>query len=191
MDVAGFVLAGGRSSRMGRDKALLPYRGTVLLDWIARQVSQAAGSAVIVGHPDRYGALGWPVIADLRPDCGPLAGIEAALEHSRADLNLIVACDLPGLAAPLLAELLEQAARRDCDCLLPISPSGPKVALCGVWRRRTLRDVRWCLDRDLRSLAALYCRLTLDLLSVEDGVWQANVNTPEDWRNFLSTKPHD
>lgn len=188
---AGFVLAGGRSSRMGRDKALLPYRGTVLLDWIARQVCEAAGSAVIVGHPDRYGALGWPLIADLRPDCGPLAGIESALAHSQSELNLIVACDLPGLAAPLLAELLAEAARRDCDCLVPASSGGPQVALCGVWRRRALRDVRWCLDRGLRSLAALYCRLTYYLLPVEDGVWKANVNTPEDWSDFLATTPHD
>lgn len=188
---AGFVLAGGRSSRMGRDKALLPYRGTVLLDWIARQVCEAAGSAVIVGHPDRYGALGWPLIADLRPDCGPLAGIESALAHSQSELNLIVACDLPGLAAPLLAELLAEAARRDCDCLVPASSGRLLEALCGVWRRRALAAVRQGLDEGIRSVGAIFSRLHLCLLPVEDGAWKANLNTPEDWRQYLATTPHD
>lgn len=188
---AGFVLAGGRSSRMGRDKALLPYRGTVLLDWIARQVCEAAGSAVIVGHPDRYGALGWPLIADLRPDCGPLAGIESALAHSQSELNLIVACDLPGLAAPLLAELLAEAARRDCDCLVPASSGRLLEALCGVWRRRALAAVRQGLDEGIRSVGAIFSRLHLCLLPVEDGAWKANLNTPEDWRQYLAATPHD
>jgi molybdopterin-guanine dinucleotide biosynthesis protein A len=186
MDSAGFVLAGGRSTRMGRDKALLPYRGSVLVDWIARQVRAAAGSAVIVGHPERYGALGWPVIGDLRPGCGPLAGIEAALAHSPADYNLIVACDLPGLSAPVLAELLAEAARCDCDCLVPASSGRLHEALCGVWRRRALTTVRRGLDEGIRSVAAVFPRLHLCRYALPGDDWMTNLNTPEDWSAHLA-----
>lgn len=186
MDSAGFVLAGGQSSRMGRDKALLPYRGSVLVDWIARQVRDAAGSAVIVGPPERYGALGWPVVADLRPGCGPLAGIETALASSRADYNLIVACDLPGLTAPLMAGLLEEAARRDCDCVVPAGAGRLHGGLCGVWRRHALSAVQRALDEGIRSVAAVLDRLQHCSLPVHDKGWMTNLNTPEDWNAWVA-----
>jgi len=72
---AGYVLVGGRSSRMGRDKALLPFRGEPLACSVARQVELAAGSVVMVGDPDLYGSLRYPVIPDAFPGEGPLSGI--------------------------------------------------------------------------------------------------------------------
>ena len=62
---AGFVLAGGRSSRMGRDKALLPLDGHTLVDHIAGLVQRAAGNVTLIGPPERYATLGYPVIPDL------------------------------------------------------------------------------------------------------------------------------
>jgi molybdopterin-guanine dinucleotide biosynthesis protein A len=90
---AGFVLVGGNSSRMGRDKARLPFHGTTLVEHVASTVADAAGSVTLVGAPERYASLGFPMLVDSRTGAGPLAGIHTALASSPAAWNLIVACD--------------------------------------------------------------------------------------------------
>src|ERR1700737_2946897 len=96
---SGFVLAGGASSRMGRDKALLAYRETTLVEYVARVVREAVGSVTLIGDPDRYRELGHKVYRDKVSGCGPLGGTHTALSVSATDWNLVVACDMPGISA--------------------------------------------------------------------------------------------
>ncbi|MCW5980934.1 MAG: molybdenum cofactor guanylyltransferase [Bryobacteraceae bacterium] len=186
MSRAGFVLAGGQSSRMGRDKALLPYRDSVLVSWIARQVELAAGGVTLVGAPERYACLALPALADLRPGCGPLGGIETALTHTRADWNVVVACDMPGLTAPLLEDLLARAERADCDCLLPLGPDGRDEPLCAVWHRRSLAAVRAALDANRRKVTEALRSLCVARVPAGDAGWAANMNTPAEWESHAA-----
>ena len=71
---AAYVLAGGRSSRMGRDKALLPVDGTTLIDHVASLARAVTNNVTIIAPPGRYRDLAYPVIADMREACGPLGG---------------------------------------------------------------------------------------------------------------------
>jgi molybdopterin-guanine dinucleotide biosynthesis protein A len=108
------ILAGGRSSRMQRDKAFLPCRGTTLL---ARQVALvrelAPAEILISGRADAdYGALDLPVLMDRFTDLGPLAGVERALTESHNPLLLVLAVDLPDMTADFLRRL---AARCRAD----------------------------------------------------------------------------
>src|SRR4051794_13836057 len=100
---SGWVLAGGRSSRMGRDKALLDLGSGPLAAQVAGLIAQTCGSATLVGDPARYADLGFPIIPDNAPGLGPLSGIEAALAATASDWNLIVACDMP-LLSPAIFE---------------------------------------------------------------------------------------
>src|SRR5271156_5541718 len=95
--VAGFILAGGASSRMGRDKALLELGGVPLIVRTARLVESVVGSATVVGDSAAFRALGLRTIADDWPGTGPLGGIATALRASSAPWSLVVACDLPDL----------------------------------------------------------------------------------------------
>ena len=94
--MAGFVLVGGNSTRMGRDKAQLPLHGRTLVEHIAGAVAEAAGSVTLIGAPERYPDLGIRMLPDSRPGAGPLGGICTALASTDAEWNLIVACDMPG-----------------------------------------------------------------------------------------------
>ncbi len=171
---AAFVLAGGASRRMGRDKALLPLAGRPLIEQIARCAATVAASVTIVGSPDKYQGLGFDVIPDRRPDCGPLAGIEAALESGRARRNLILACDMPHLNPALLEELFGGHA----DCVVPQTPDGRWHPLCAVWDQSLLPNVRAALDRQEFRVRAALTEVAVQVVAVGH---LSNANTPEEW----------
>jgi len=114
MDVAGAVLTGGTSRRMGRDKATLEIDGVAM----ARRVADAliaAGCAPVVavgGDATRLGAIGIPVVDDDWPGEGPLGGIITALRHSERAAVVVAACDLPWLDAPTIERLVATAVAR-------------------------------------------------------------------------------
>lgn len=106
---AGFVLAGGRSSRMGSDKALVELAGRPLIVY-ALDVLRALGvSATIAGARSELSAFA-PVVPDAEPDRGPLSGVCAALEHCSADFAVLLSVDMPLLPASLIAYLMGHAA---------------------------------------------------------------------------------
>ncbi len=183
---AGFVLVGGKSSRMGRDKALLQYAGTPLVRQIAQAVFVAAGSISLVGSPERYGFLGFPVIPDRIPDRGPLSGIEAALSASASEWNLIVACDMPQVSAPFLGELLDRAAASEADCVLPQGPSGMPEPLCAAYHARCLPAISAALLGGVRKVTDALTGLRVSYWPVSESHAFRNVNTPQDWSTFIN-----
>lgn len=182
----GYVLVGGRSSRMGRDKALLPVEGGVLVQQVAARTAAAAGAATLVGDPQRYSGLGFDVIPDVRPGLGPLSGIHAALRHTTKDWNLVIACDMPGVSAAFLAELLDAAEASGGDALVPRGPDGRIEPVCAAYRRRALATVESALDSGLRKATDLLEILTVTWWPVERIGHLRNVNTPEDWAGYAA-----
>jgi molybdopterin-guanine dinucleotide biosynthesis protein A len=176
----GFVLTGGRSSRMGRDKALLPFDGSTLVERIAARVRAAAGSVTLVGPPDRYGRLGLPVAADLIEDCGPLGGVYTALKISSAPWNLIVACDMPAVTSGFLAGLLEAARDADAECFVPATGSGLHP-LCAVYHRQALSVIEYALDHKSFKMHDLLRSLRTVSWPAADASMLENINTPVEW----------
>jgi molybdopterin-guanine dinucleotide biosynthesis protein A len=181
---AGFVLVGGNSSRMGRDKARLPFQGKTLAEHVASAVAEAAGSVTLVGAPERYASLGFSMLADSRPGAGPLAGIYTALGASRGVWNLIVACDMPGITAPFLRSLMAAAQSSEADCLLPAGPSGLPEPLCAVYHSRCLDVIGAALDRNVRKITDALAGLRIAAWNTPDSRWFRNVNTPEEWTQY-------
>ena len=106
--VSGFVLAGGKSTRMGQDKARLQLNGRTLLEHALTALRAVCREVAILGSYDLYGQLA-PVYEDLFPGCGPLGGIHAALTNSQTEYNLIIAVDTPFLLPEFLSYLAERA----------------------------------------------------------------------------------
>jgi molybdopterin-guanine dinucleotide biosynthesis protein A len=177
---AGFVLTGGRSSRMGRDKALLPIEGSLLVERTAEWVRAAAGNVTLIGAPGRYAHLGIPVMPDLVEGAGPISGLHTALKTTRADWNLVVACDMPGLTAAFLNDLLAAAKQLGCDCLAPQTDSGLHP-LCAVYHRRAADAVEFAIQHKYLKMHDLLKSLGAVSWPVADASLLENVNTPLEW----------
>src|SRR5689334_13277077 len=100
---------------MATDKALLPFRGATLVQHVASAVLAATGSVTLVGEPQRYLHLGYPVVPDRVPGAGPLGGIASALAATTAEWNLVLACDMPEVSVHFLEQLLAAAEASSAD----------------------------------------------------------------------------
>jgi molybdopterin-guanine dinucleotide biosynthesis protein A len=180
----GFILAGGQSSRMGTEKAFLQFGGCTLLEraiFVLRPVCEVA----IVGDPAKFSTYG-TVIEDVYPGRGPLAGIHAALLHSSAELNLMLAVDMPLVSSELLAFLFAAAASTDAQVTVPHSARGFQP-LCAVYRRPFATVADQALKAGKNKIDALFAVIPVRVIEGEelasagfsDQVF-VNLNKPED-----------
>jgi molybdopterin-guanine dinucleotide biosynthesis protein A len=164
---------------MGRNKALLPFHGSTLAQSVAEAVRAAAGTVSLVGNISfRHD------VPDLYPGEGPLGGILTGLQHSTADWNLIVACDMPLLSGEFLGQLLDAAECCDGDALVPIGPSGRLEPLCAVYHRRCLQGLQAAFERGVRKIATALEEVRTVTWPVAELSCFQNVNTPEDWAPY-------
>ncbi|MGA3293695.1 MAG: molybdenum cofactor guanylyltransferase [Candidatus Acidiferrales bacterium] len=186
-DVAAFILAGGQSSRMGRDKALLELDGVPLIVRAAQLVESIAGPGTVVGNPDAYRSLDLRAIGDDWPDAGPLGGIATALRASSAPWSLVVACDLPYLTRPWLDYLVARALASRADAVLPMNARGAEP-LCAVYHKRCEPAIRAALDGGTRKVTDGLSNVRVEI--IEPAEWKAfdsggllfkNMNSPEDY----------
>jgi molybdopterin-guanine dinucleotide biosynthesis protein A len=136
---------------MGRDKALLEWRGVPLALHVARRLAPAFSGVFISGDPDRYGRLGLPCVADAG-GTGPLAGLWAALRSTPAPALFAVACDMPFVSPDAARALWKRLPGR--DAAVPVSPSGPEP-LHAFYARRILPAVGRALGTGAGPVALL------------------------------------
>lgn len=174
--LTGVVLAGGRSSRMGEDKALLRVGGRRLVD-LAVGVLTAVCTEVIVAAGDRkLPDLAVPQISDSGAD-GPVGGILAALEHARTQLLAVVAVDMPFADAALLADLVRRWTGQ--VAVVPRA-SGRLQPLHAVYATHSAADIAAALHAGERSLTRLVLNLGGLIVEVDDDRFAYNVNAPGD-----------
>jgi molybdenum cofactor guanylyltransferase len=190
-DLAAFILAGGKSSRMGTDKLFLNLNGRTLLDRMLAIANGVTHEVRIVGDQTKLADLA-NVVADLYPNCGPLGGIHAALTNTTAELNLLLAADLPFLETTFLEHLLSAARRSQATVTVPRAGGGLQP-LCAVYRRRFAELAERALRAGNNKIDHLFAPAETRVLD-EDELLSAgfsaemfrNVNTPEDWEQAKS-----
>ncbi|MDE2758018.1 MAG: molybdenum cofactor guanylyltransferase [Acidobacteriota bacterium] len=162
----GYVLAGGKSTRMGRDKALLEIGGKPLIRSAVNLLKTLTDQVVILGPEEHYDFLGVPVFPDLVPSRGPLSAIYTGLERSGTAVNLFLACDMPLMVGTFLKLLLERAPL--ADAVLLRLDDGSLEPLCAVYNRSCLPTVQANYERQRFKLSDLFPELRTHYLTEGD-----------------------
>jgi molybdopterin-guanine dinucleotide biosynthesis protein A len=190
--VTGIVLAGGKSSRMGRNKALLELDGRPLIERVLESLDPFTDDRLIVTNaPEEYAHLGVTMCSDRILGQGPLSGIHAGLLAASGTLNFVVACDLPFISRGVLGLFHEEArANDDCtdwDICVAESPRGPEPLL-GVYARACVPVIERLLARDKRRVVALHGAMRTRTLRFSEadlmrlgGDAFINLNTPDEY----------
>ena len=186
MNFSVVILAGGESSRMGRDKAWIEIDGQPLISHAIATAREAGATEILIsGRPGiDYSALGCAVLLDRESGLGPLGGIERALETTQASLMLVLAVDLPGIPAAHLKKLLSQA-RPGCGV---VPENGAFFEpLCAVYPVEARGEIRFdgdaSLQRIVRKLAA-QDRIVPHVVTEAERPLYRNLNTPADLAAF-------
>lgn len=183
------IQAGGRSSRMGEDKALKPFLGRPLIQRVVDRLAPAADELLVTTHrPESYHFLGLRLLPDIRPDRGALGGLYTAVASAAHPTVAVVACDMPFASAALLEAAARLLIEEEADVVIPKSEEGYEP-LHAVYRRATcLPAIEAALDADLWKVIAWFPQVKVRVLTNEElnsldpdrlAFW--NVNTPEEF----------
>jgi molybdopterin-guanine dinucleotide biosynthesis protein A len=201
--MAGIILAGGYSQRMGRDKALLPLAPPTSLTFVEHLASlliSLCTEVYLVARDVDSGkvyttlsvASGWQMVYDLLPGQGPLMGLYSGLQAISTSHALVLAVDLP-FVQPALLKFLRDLPLTD-ELLIPRVQQIPQMLLAR-YPRAALPALEACLRQGRRDLRALLANVSLrfleeDTLRSFDPALRSflNINTPEEWQQHLSDR---
>ncbi len=194
------IQAGGKSKRMGEDKALLPFLGHPLIERIINRVSSLGDELIVIANDlvandlaannmADYQFLNLPLYRDVIPNRGALGGLYTALSVSACPIVGVVACDMPFVSAPLLGHLKNILLETDADAALP-STEGGLEPLHAVYRRDTcLPLVKEAIEDGLWKVIGWHAQADVLTLSPAETRQHApnprtfwNLNTPEEFQ---------
>jgi len=188
---SGAVLTGGRSTRMGADKAFVEIGGRPLAA-IARDALLGAGAREVLaigGDGAAFERLGFRAVADAWPGEGPLGGVVTALREAAHDIVVVLACDLPAVDAPAVTAVLSGLADLDADAAVPLVDGTPQV-LVAAYRRRCRAPLEDALRRGTRRLRDAVDALRVANVALAEPGWVRNVNQPTDLEGLGGLKGH-
>jgi molybdenum cofactor guanylyltransferase len=191
MDLSGFILAGGRSSRMGTDKSRLRFGDSTLIESAIRHMRTVTNHVFVVS-PRADLARYAPIVHDVYPDRGPLGGIHAALASSQHEFNLMLAVDMPLVPAELLEKLVAIAQESRAVVTVPQTSDGLQP-LCAVYRKEFAMLAERALRTDDYKIDRLFKQIETRIVNESElGKWGyspqvfMNLNTPDDLRSAVT-----
>jgi molybdopterin-guanine dinucleotide biosynthesis protein A len=187
-DVLGAILAGGKSTRMGTEKALLPFKGQPMIQHVAETLSSLFSKVVVVGGAkDTYGFLKLEVVPDLFEGCGPLGGIQAALNRAKPLPVFVLSCDTPFIPVELIKYLLSFKSAAPTRITIF---DGVLQPLCGLYDSTSrgvieddLREGKYSVFKTIPKIKHTVVPITPDLPFFTPQIFW-NVNRPEDYRSI-------
>lgn len=185
----GLVLAGGASTRMGRDKAALAYHGRSQLEWTFELLSDVCAATFVSVRPDQRDEptrAAFPQLVDLQPGIGPVAGIAAALQQHPKAAWLVVACDLPFITREVLTNLIGQRDPSAIATAYRSAHDGLPEPLCAIWEPGARDSLHAHIASGKQCPRKFLINSETKLLNLPDARALDNINTREEYQSANS-----
>lgn len=183
-DLTLIILAGGKSSRFGSDKALANYNRNTLIHNAIELAKGVTNNIIIISNQDGYDQLEFPVFPDIHIDKGPIGGIHSGLINSNSELNFVLAADMPHVTLALIKYTVNKATINS-NSVIPIANGHPEP-LCGVYCKRAITTIENCIREDKLKMMDVLKELKADYIDVNNEMsfyspyLFLNINTVED-----------
>lgn len=183
-----YILAGGKSSRMGTDKGLLLFEGKAMIQYVIDQMQPVFDNLIIVSNNQEYEKFGLEVIPDLIKHIGPAGGIYTALKHSETKLNFIVSCDMPFVTKEAIQFVFKN--RTESQIVL-LENQGKIEPLFGIYAKDCEAVWLELIHQNTIKLQDMVLHFKLKTIPVENNeiftkYFFKNINTKEDFDNALN-----
>ena len=181
------IVAGGKSSRMGTDKAFVKLDSKPMIQHVIDRITGLGQSETILitNQPSAYEQFGLPIFTDVYPDKGSLGGIYTAITYAQHPYILVVACDMPFLNSNLLRFMVSQITE-DIDIIAPRVEGYPQ-GLHAIYNKTCLLPIQERLDANRLKIIRFYDDVRVRYLDESayetydpDGLSFTNLNTPDE-----------
>ena len=184
MKIGCVILAGGKSSRMGKDKALLDYDGKYFVEKIAEELDFFEEKIIARGNNSALTGItasNWKVIVDIYPEHGPMGGLHAALKECASDALFVVTCDMPLITRELVKQIASAIEMQ--DAVIAVSSDGKYHPLCGVYKKDLYKPMEEYLKEDNNRMMAVLKNSHTKYYQLNEVFSKqlANVNTKEEY----------
>lgn len=179
--VGGIILAGGKSSRMGTDKAYVKVDGIEMMTYVVKTLKEVCAEVCICTNHISHNSFQQQLIFDKYQGKGPIAGILSGLEYSSYELNFVLSCDTPFISVQILEKLLLSAENSSSEATIAYC-NGQLYPLCGVYSRNSRALIESLLKKDVKKLRTVLSHLNVTIESFPDTYekYFLNINTPDD-----------
>lgn len=184
-NISGFVLTGGKSSRMGSDKGLMPFDRKPLVLHALETLDEVAGQVMISANDAVYGQFSHLVVPDVVHDIGPIGGIYSCLRQSATEFNIFLPCDTPFVPSDLFVLLLQHIG--DHPCAVPVHDGNKMEPLCAVYRKSCLETFAEFIEKGCYKVHDALARLGYAEVKIDettpfyDNLMFFNLNTLPDY----------
>ncbi|XOV69271.1 MAG: molybdenum cofactor guanylyltransferase [Fluviicola sp.] len=182
MSYSGIILAGGKSSRMGQDKALMELKGIPMLQQVANGLKNYCNEIIIASNEQKHHAFGDIGVSDNYQDSGPLAGLEAGLLAASNESCIVISCDAPLLTTEILDRLISETDQR----VIVASCSGRVHPLIGIYTKGSLEIIQSQLEKKQLKMHDVLDALNAKCIDFPKTLSEAfqNINTQEEWEQL-------
>lgn len=169
MNFGGIVLAGGKSSRMGKDKPLLPFKGKPLIEYSIRCLKPVCNEIIISTNNNRLSHIGYKTIADDIKLIGPIGGLLSGLKASCFHWNCVISCDTPNIPSSLFTHL-QGFISHDISAIIPTHGNGRFEPLVGLYSKNMIADIERMVNEHKLKMIDLLQTVNTEFVAVNSAL---------------------